>query len=82
MEETDMKITKEQLKAIMPNIEGNLKRNKNFAGMTLDKVTELLNKYAEEFDITTPLRWAHYLAQIAHESMEFRYTEEIASGAR
>lgn len=77
-----MKITKEQLKAIMPNIEGNLIRNKNFAGVTLDKVTELLNKYAVEFDITTPLRWAHYLAQIAHESMEFRYTEEIASGAR
>lgn len=82
MEEIDMKITKEQLKAIMPNIEGNLKKNKHFSGMTLDKVTELLNKYAEEFDITTPLRWAHYLAQIAHESMEFRYTEEIASGAK
>lgn len=47
MDENDMKITKAQLKAIMPNIEGNLKRNKNFAGMTLDKVTELLNKYAE-----------------------------------
>ena len=77
-----MKITKEQLKAIMPNIEGNIKRNKHFAGMTLDSVTELLNKYAIEFDITTPLRWAHYLAQIAHESMEFRYTEEIASGAK
>ena len=50
-----MKITKEQLKAIMPNIEGNIKKNKNFAGMTLDSVTELLNKYAEEFDITTSL---------------------------
>ena len=77
-----MKITKEQLKAIMPNIEGNIRRNKNFAGVTLDKVVELLNKYAAEFDIDNPLRWAHYLAQIAHESMEFRYTEEIASGAR
>lgn len=77
-----MKITKEQLKAIMPNIEGNIKKNKNFAGVTLDKVVELLNKYAEEFDIDNSQRWAHYLAQIAHESMEFRYTEEIASGAR
>ena len=74
MEEIDMKITKEQLKAIMPNIEGNIKRNKHFAGMTLDSVTELLNKYAEEFGITTPRRWVNYLAQIAHESMEFRYT--------
>ena len=35
-----MKITKEQLKAIMPNIEGNIKRNRHFSGMTLDKVTE------------------------------------------
>ena len=35
-----MKITKEQLKAIMPNIEGNIKKNKHFAGMTLDSVTE------------------------------------------
>lgn len=77
-----MEITKEQLKAIMPNIEGNIKKNKNFAGVTLDKVVELLNKYAAEFDIDNPQRWAHYLAQIAHESMEFRYTEEIASGAR
>lgn len=77
-----MEITKEQLKAIMPNIEGNIKKNKNFAGVTLDEVVELLNKYAEEFDIDNRQRWAHYLAQIAHESMEFRYTEEIASGAR
>lgn len=77
-----MEITKEQLKAIMPNIEGNIKKNKNFAGVTLDEVVELLNKYAEEFDIDSSQRWVHYLAQIAHESMEFRYTEEIASGAR
>lgn len=77
-----MEITKEQLKAIMPNIEGNIKKNKNFAGVTLDKVVELLNKYAEEFNIDNAQRWAHYLAQIAHESMEFRYTEEIASGAK
>ena len=26
------------------------------------------------------MRWAHYLAQIAHESAELRYSEEIASG--
>ena len=34
-----------------------------------------------EFGITTPLRWAHYLAQIAHESAEMRYSKELASGA-
>lgn len=76
-----MEITKKQLKAIMPNIEVNIKKNKNLTGVTIDRIVELLNKYAKEFDITSPIRWRHYLAQIAHESAEFRYTEEIASGA-
>lgn len=31
--------------------------------------------------IDQPLRQAHFLAQIAHESAELRYSEEIASGA-
>jgi putative chitinase len=31
--------------------------------------------------IDRPLRQAHFLAQIAHESAELRYSEEIASGA-
>ena len=31
--------------------------------------------------INTPLRIAHFLAQIGHESSELRYCEEIASGA-
>lgn len=75
-----MKVTVAQVKAIMPHAETNIKANKHFAGQTLTSVVDLLNKYAEEFDINTPLRWAHYLAQIAHECAEFRYTEEIASG--
>lgn len=33
-----------------------------------------------EGDIDTPLRQAHFLAQVGHESGEFRYTEELASG--
>lgn len=32
--------------------------------------------------ITTPLRQAHFLAQVGHESTELRYTEELASGAK
>ncbi len=32
------------------------------------------------FDISLPLHQAHFLAQIAHESGELRYTEELASG--
>lgn len=31
--------------------------------------------------INTPLRQAHFLAQVGHESAELRYTEELASGA-
>jgi putative chitinase len=33
-----------------------------------------------EYDISTPLRQAHFLAQLAHESGSFNYVEEIASG--
>ena len=59
----------EQLLMAMPN-----------AGKRAEKFLPYLNKYAQEFEINTPLRWAHYLAQIAHESGELRYTKEIASG--
>jgi putative chitinase len=40
-----------------------------------------LNTTMTEFSINTPLRRAHFLAQVAHESGEFNYVEEIASGA-
>lgn len=64
-----MTITKEQLTAIMPNAKS---RAEQYIGY--------ITGYAKEFGITTPLRMAHYLAQIAHESEELRYTKEIASG--
>lgn len=74
-------ITKEILKAIMPNVEKNIKANPNFKGYDLDRIVGYMNKFAAEFDINTPARWAQYLAQIAHESAEMRYTKELASGA-
>lgn len=42
--------------------------------------TAPLNAVMEQYEITTPLRQAHFLAQIGHESGELRYRQEIASG--
>ena len=39
-----------------------------------------LNDACDEFNIDTPQRIAPFLAQIAHESCELKYLEEIASG--
>lgn len=40
-----------------------------------------LNRTMIEFEITTPRRQAHFLAQVAHESDRFRALEEYASGS-
>jgi putative chitinase len=40
-----------------------------------------LDAACTEAEIVTPLRLAAFLAQLAHESAELRYFEEIASGA-
>lgn len=39
-----------------------------------------LNKHLPEHGITTPAEAIDFLAQVLHESAEFRYLEEIASG--
>lgn len=39
-----------------------------------------LNRYMARYGISNRMRVCHFLAQIAHESGELRYTEEIASG--
>lgn len=75
-----MKITLEILQKIEPNITANIRANANFKGYSIERLVGYINTYALEFDINTPLRWAHYLAQIMHESGGFRYSEEIASG--
>lgn len=75
-----MELTKQQLMAAMPNARVNIVCNPNFKGATIEKIVDIINQYAPEFEITTPRRMAHFLAQIAHECAEFRYTEELASG--
>lgn len=53
-------------------------------GLTTARYKALAVDLAEamrRFEIDTPQRAAMFIAQIAHESLGFRYTEEIASGA-
>lgn len=64
-------IALEQLKAIMPH-----------AGPRAAAFVAPLNDAMDEFRIDTPARQAAFLAQIAHESGDLRYTCEIASGER
>jgi len=40
----------------------------------------LMSRAFTKYQINTPLRNAHFLAQIGHESLSFIYTEETASG--
>jgi len=63
-------MTREQLKAIMPYATtGNI-----------EKYLPWLNELMPKYGIDTPLRQAHFIAQIALESGSFRYVKEIASG--
>ena len=62
-------ITGAQLQSIMP-----------FAKARIPSFVAPLNGAMHEFHINSPLRQAAFIAQIAHESGELRYVEEIASG--
>jgi len=65
-----MKLTRQQLADCMP-----------FAGGRIDTYLEPLNIAMAEAEINTPARAAMWIAQIAHESGEMRWVEEIATGA-
>lgn len=62
-------ISTTQLAAIMP-----------YAGERISAFIQPLNDAMDEAVITTPGRRAAFLAQVAHESGELRYTREIADG--
>ena len=64
-------LTAEQLRAIMRAL------SKERAALFL----EPLNKAMKEFEVNNPKRRAAFLAQVAHESGQLKYMEEIASGA-
>lgn len=64
-------VTDDELRQIMPN----LPAAKRAAYLPF------IQQAMEEFEITAYLREAAFLAQLAHESAELRYMEEIASGA-
>lgn len=63
-------VSRDALRQIMP-----------LAAARLDAFVVPLNDAMEIFNIDTPFRQAAFLAQVAHESAELRYMEEIASGA-
>jgi putative chitinase len=67
---TFSRLTVEQLRACMPNL----------GPARAAQVLPYLNEAMVEADICTPLRQAAFLAQLAHESGELRYMEELASG--
>ncbi|MFB1480641.1 LysM peptidoglycan-binding domain-containing protein [Corallococcus sp. RDP092CA] len=64
-------VTVAQLRRIMPNL----------SQAKAEQYLPHLNKAMAEANINTPRRKEMFLAQLAHESGELRYMEEIASGA-
>jgi predicted chitinase len=64
-------VSLDQLRAIMPNL----------SAQKAQEYLPHLNNAMAEAGITTKNQKAAFLAQLAHESGQFRYMEEIASGA-
>jgi predicted chitinase len=64
-------LTDDELRQVMPNC----------AAAKRADYLPFIQQAMQEFDITSYLRETAFLAQLAHESGELRYMEEIASGA-
>jgi len=66
-----MVITESQVRRIMPNAKN-------------ERIVEFVksfNDWADTFEINTKLHAAHYIAQVAHETGELQWLEELSSGA-
>ncbi|MBT8767229.1 glycoside hydrolase family 19 protein, partial [Metapseudomonas boanensis] len=70
-QEESLLVTREQLSLIM----------KSASGETIDKYLLPINKAMAIFEINSHLRISHFLAQVAHETAELKYSEELASGS-
>lgn len=66
-----MRITETQVRRILPNAP-----TERVGGFV-----ESFNKWSDAFGITTPLRFAGYISQVAVETGELKWFEELASGA-
>jgi len=75
------------LKTLKANISKGLSKEALLAIMaygqeaTINTYLPLFKSELPAYQINTPLRIAHFLAQVGHESMSLVYTEELASGA-
>ena len=74
-------MNKTQLLAVMPHAERGIRNNPYTKKCEIATFLKLFTELAPFFNCTTPAREVMFLAQIAVESGELRYTEEIASGS-
>ena len=70
-------INGDTLKAIAPRFSGSKGVRQT---EIINAVDDVLRSTLARYEINTPLRIAHFIAQIAHESAGLRTTEEFASG--
>lgn len=64
-------ITESELKQFVPGIPDQL----------VPIVAKWFNYYCDKYGVNTPLRMAAFFSQVGHESINFKYTQEIASGS-
>lgn len=64
-------ITKEMLRTLCPTSNETI----------IDGVAKHFNQYSAKYEVNTPLRVVHFIAQAAHETDKFKTLQEYASGS-